>query len=131
MPYLNKVMIIGHVGRDAEVRYLASGTAVANFSVATTEKWKDKATGEKKERTEWHNVVVWGKTVDYCEKYLVKGVTVYVEGSLRTSEWEDQNGQKRTKTEINATDVKIFKQNDNQGRPRGIEKLKDFDDITF
>jgi single-strand DNA-binding protein len=96
---VNKVILIGNLGKDPEVRYTAGGDAVANFSVATSEAWKDKNSGEMQERTEWHRIVVWGKIGEACGKYLHKGSKVYVEGQLRTRSW-DQDGQKRYATEV-------------------------------
>jgi single-strand DNA-binding protein len=96
---LNKVTLIGHLGRDPEMRFMPSGSAVANFSIATTESWKDKD-GNKEERTEWHRIVVYGKLAEICNQYLSKGRQVYVEGRLQTKEWEDRDGNKRTTTEV-------------------------------
>lgn len=98
---LNKVEIIGNLGQDPEVRYLPSGGAVANLSIATTEKWKDKATGEPKEQTEWHRVVIFGKLAEIAGEYLRKGSKVFIEGGLRTRKWTDQQGVERYTTEIN------------------------------
>jgi len=99
MGSLNKVMLIGHLGRDPEVRSLPSGTSVANFSLATSENWKNKE-GKPEERTEWHRIVVFGKQAEICKEYLSKGRQVYLEGRLQTKEWQDKEGQKRTTTEI-------------------------------
>ena len=104
MAGVNKAILIGNLGRDPELRYTQSGQAVVNFSIATSENWTDK-NGERKERTEWHRVVVWGKAGENCAQYLSKGRTVYVEGRIQTREWEDREGQKRTTTEINAQTV--------------------------
>ena len=101
---LNKAMIIGNLGADPEVRHTQSGSAVANLSVATNEKWTDKS-GQKQERTEWHKVTVWGKQAESCEKYLTKGRRVYVEGRIQTRDWEDKDGNKRYTTEIVAHTV--------------------------
>lgn len=102
MASVNKVLLIGNLGRDAEVRYTTGGTAVANFTMATTDRWNDLATGEKKERTEWHRIVVWGKQAEIAGEYLRKGRQVYVEGSLQTREWTDRDGNKKYTTEIRA-----------------------------
>jgi single-strand DNA-binding protein len=102
MAGVNKVLLIGNLGRDPEVRYTATGTAVANFTLATTERWSDSASGEKKEKTEWHRVVVWGKQAEIAGEYLRKGRQVYVEGSLQTREWTDREGNKRYSTEVRA-----------------------------
>lgn len=101
---LNKVQIIGHLGRDPEVRYTASGRAVATFTVATSEQWKGQDGGDQ-ERTEWHRVVAWGPLGEICGKYLNKGKQVYIEGRIQTREWEDQDGNKRTTVEIIARDM--------------------------
>ena len=96
---LNKVMIIGNLGSDPEVRYLESGQAVANFNIATNRTYKTKE-GEKREEVEWHRIVLWGRTAEIAEKYVKKGQTVYIEGRLRTRQWKDQNGNDRYTTEI-------------------------------
>ncbi|EMF0798381.1 single-stranded DNA-binding protein, partial [Proteus mirabilis] len=96
---VNKVILIGNLGRDPEIRYLPSGGAVANLAVATSEKWRDKQTGENREKTEWHRVVLFGKVADIASGYLCKGSQVYIEGQLQTREWDD-NGVKRYTTEI-------------------------------
>lgn len=97
---LNKVMLIGHLGQDPEVRYLPNGNAVAMLSLATSDTWKDKQTGEQKERTEWHRVVIYGKLAEIASEYLRKGSQVYIEGELRTRKWTDQSGQERYTTEV-------------------------------
>ena len=102
MAAVNKVILVGNLGRDPEVRYTASGTPVANFTMATTERWSDAASGERKEKTEWHRVVVWGKQAEIAGEYLRKGRQVYVEGALQTREWTDREGNKRQTTEIRA-----------------------------
>jgi single-strand DNA-binding protein len=101
MASVNKAILIGNLGRDPEVRYTPSGTAVANFSVATTDNWTNRD-GEKESRTEWHRVVAWGRLGEICGEYLSKGSQVYIEGSIQTNEWEDQEGNKRKTTEIRA-----------------------------
>jgi single-strand DNA-binding protein len=108
MAGINKVILIGHLGRDPEVRYTPDGTAVANFTMATSEKWKDKGTGEKKERTEWHRIVAWRRLGEICGEYLSKGRQVYIEGSLQTREWQDQDGNKRWTTEIVAQNMQML-----------------------
>jgi single-strand DNA-binding protein len=107
MAGVNKVILIGNLGRDPELRYTQNGQAVANFTLATTENWTDK-NGERVERTEWHRIVVWGRTGEMCAQYLSKGRTVYVEGRIQTREWEDKEGQKRKTTEINAQTVQFL-----------------------
>ena len=101
---LNKVMLIGRLGRDPEVKYLPSGRPVANFSVATSDRWQNKE-GEWQEKTEWHRIVMFGKIAETAGQYLSKGSRVYIEGSLRTREWTDKEGQKRTTTEIDAREM--------------------------
>jgi len=101
MAGVNKVMLIGNLGRDPELRYTGEGTPVANFTMATTERWND-AAGERKERTEWHRIVVWGKQAEIAGEYLRKGRQVWVEGSLQTREWTDREGNKRQTTEVRA-----------------------------
>ncbi|HHQ4645521.1 TPA: single-stranded DNA-binding protein [Aeromonas veronii] len=97
---VNKVILIGNLGKDPEVRYLPSGAAVCSITIATSEQWRDKQTGEQKERTEWHNVVLQGKIAEVGGEYLKKGSQVYVEGKLQTRKWQDQSGQDRYSTEV-------------------------------
>lgn len=97
---INKVILIGNLGKDPDVRYMNNGNAVANVSIATSESWKDKATGEPMEKTEWHRVVFFGKLAEIVEKYLKKGSKIYVEGRLQTRKWQDQAGNDRYSTEI-------------------------------
>lgn len=97
---INKVIILGTLGQDPEVKYMPSGGAVCNMSLATSEQWNDKATGEKKEQTEWHRVVIFGKLAEVAGEYLRKGSQVYVEGKLRTRKWTDQSGDEKYTTEI-------------------------------
>ena len=104
---VNKVILIGNLGRDPELRHTQSGQAVCNFTLATTEKWKDKS-GEQVENTEWHRIVAWGKTGELCAQYLEKGRTCYIEGRIQTREWENQEGQKQRTTEINANTVQFL-----------------------
>ena len=105
---MNKVMIIGHLGADPEVRYTAGGAAVANLRIATTEKWRDKQTGEKKETTEWHSVVLFGKLGEIAGEYLKKGRQVFIEGRLQTRKWQDKDGKDRYKTEIIGADMQML-----------------------
>jgi single-strand DNA-binding protein len=104
---VNKVILIGNLGRDPELRYTQSGQAVANFTLATTETW-NKREGGREERTEWHRIVAWGRTAELCAQYLAKGRTVYVEGRLQTREWENREGQKQRTTEIVALTVQFL-----------------------
>jgi len=105
---VNKVILIGHLGRDPEVRYTPSGSAVANVSLATSEGWKDKTTGEQQERTEWHRVVFFSRLAEIVGEYLKKGSQVYVEGRLQTRKWQDKSGQDRYTTEIIANDMQML-----------------------
>ncbi|UCF91218.1 MAG: single-stranded DNA-binding protein [Desulfobacterales bacterium] len=105
---INKAILIGNLGRDPEVRYTPSGVAVANFSIATSERWKDKDTGEMKERTEWHRIIAFGKLGETCGEYLSKGKQVYIEGRIQTREWDDKEGNKRSTTEIVASQMKML-----------------------
>ncbi len=105
---VNKVILIGNLGKDPEVRYMPSGGAVANVTLATSETWRDKQTGETQERTEWHNVVFFNRLAEIAGEYLKKGSKIYVEGSLRTRKWQDKNGQDRYTTEIVATDMQML-----------------------
>ncbi len=104
MGSVNKVILIGNLGRDPELRYTQGGQAVANFTLATSERFANKS-GEQQERTEWHRIVAWGKTGELCAQYLSKGRSVYIEGRLQTREWEDKEGHKRSTTEIVAQNV--------------------------
>ena len=99
MAGVNKVILIGNLGRDPEIRYTPGGQAVTNFTLATSESFNNRE-GKREERTEWHRIVVWGKTAENCAQYLSKGRTVYVEGRLQTREWEGQDGAKKSRTEI-------------------------------
>ena len=104
---VNKVILIGNLGKDPEVRYTTNGKAVARFSLATSEVWND-ADGNRQERTEWHNIVVWGKQGETCAQYLAKGRQTYIEGSIRNRSYDDKNGQKRYITEIVAQRVRFL-----------------------
>ena len=106
---VNKAIIVGNLGRDPEVRYTANGSAVANITVATSESWKDKQSGERQEKTEWHRVVFFGRLAEIAEEYLKKGSQVYIEGSIRTQKWQDkESGQDRYTTEIVARDMQML-----------------------
>jgi single-strand DNA-binding protein len=104
---VNKVILVGRLGKDPEVKYTPSGAPVAKFSLATDESFKDK-TGEKQDRTEWHNVVAWNKLAEICGEYLTKGKLVYIEGSIRSRQWQDQSGNKRTSYEIVANSMQML-----------------------
>ena len=108
MASVNKAIIVGNLGKDPEVRYTASGEAMCNITVATSENWKDKATGERKELTEWHRISFFGKLAEICGQYLKKGSQVYVEGSIRTRKWTDKDGQERYTTEIRGDEMKML-----------------------
>lgn len=107
MSSLNKVMLIGRLGQDPEVRYTQSNTAVATLNLATNERYKD-GNGEYQDKTEWHRVVAWGRTAEICQQYLTKGSMIYVEGPLQTREWEDKQGQKRYTTEVKALQMTML-----------------------
>ena len=107
MSSLNKVMLIGRLGQDPEVRYTQSNTAVATLNLATNERYRD-SNGEYQDRTEWHRVVAWGRTAEVCQQYLSKGSLIYVEGPLQTREWEDNQGQKRYTTEVKALQMTML-----------------------
>lgn len=108
---INKVILVGNVGGDPEVRFLPNGNAVTTLSIATSETWKDKQTGDKQERTEWHRVVCFNKLGEIAGEYVRKGSKVYIEGSLRTRKWQDQQGQDRYTTEIVASDMQMLDSN--------------------
>jgi single-strand DNA-binding protein len=102
---VNKVILVGRLGKDPELKYTASGTPFCRFSMATDDVWNDKGSGERQERTEWHNIVAWDRLAEICNQYLTKGKLVYIEGSLQTREWDDQEGNKRKTTEIRAREM--------------------------
>src|SRR5258705_7599327 len=104
---VNKTILVGRLGRDPETRFTAGGTAVANFSIATDETFKDK-NGEKQKRTEWHKIIVWGKQAEIAQQYLKKGAMVFIEGRIQSREWEDKEGQKRTSFEIVANNFRML-----------------------
>jgi single-strand DNA-binding protein len=108
MAGINKAIIVGRLGKDPEMRYMPDGTAMASFSVATSMDWKDKATGEKKERTEWHRISAFGRLGEICGEYLSKGKQVYIEGRIQTRSWDDKDGTKRYATEIVASDMQML-----------------------
>lgn len=118
MKGVNKVIIVGNVGKDPEMRYSASGTAFCTISVATSEQWKDKQTGEKQERCEWHRVKFFGKLAEIAGEYLKKGSQVYVEGSLRTDKYTDKQGVERYSTDIIASEMQMLGGRERDGEPR-------------
>jgi len=124
---LNKVMLIGNLGKDPEVRYTPGGQAVANFTIATNESWNDKQ-GQKQERTEWHRIVAWGKTAELCGEYLTKGRQVYIEGKIQTREWNNKEGQKQYTTEVVANQV-LFLSGGERGPGKGQSRGGGADDF--
>ena len=143
---INKVILVGRLGKDPEIRSTPGGTSVAKFSLATDEKFTDRA-GEKQERTEWHNIVAWGKLGEICGQYLKKGKLVYIEGSIRTDSWDDkESGQKKYRTEIVARDMKMLDRRDDGGgggggygqsrgagksAPAGGDMMEDDEEVPF
>ncbi len=133
---VNRVFLIGRLGRDPETRHTQNGTAVANFTLATNERWVD-SQGNRQERTEWHNIVVWGKLADICSQYLRKGRLVFIEGRLQTREWEDRDGNKRRTTEIVASNMQMLESRSAAGdvsspeREEPLEVSMTDDDIPF
>lgn len=115
---VNKVILVGNLGKDPEVRFTDSGTALCKFPMATTEKWTD-SNGQKQEKTEWHNIIVWGKQGETCGKYLSKGRQAYIEGSLRTRDYEDKSGVKKYITEVIAKDVRFLSDGGGKGQNGG------------
>lgn len=111
---VNKVILLGRLGKDPEVRYTQGGSAVTSFSIATSEAWKDKATGEKQERVEWHNIVMFSRLAEIAGQYLKKGSQVYIEGKLQTRKWQDKNGIDRYTTEIIANEMQMLGGNNQQ-----------------
>ncbi len=117
MASVNKVILVGNLGADPETRYLPSGDPVTNLRLATTDSWKDKASGEKKESTEWHRVVLFRRLAEVAGQYLKKGSQVYIEGRIRTRKWQDKDGQERYTTEIEAEEMKMLGSRQGQGEP--------------
>ncbi len=115
MASVNKVILVGNLGADPENRFAPSGDAICNIRLATTENWRDKATGERREATEWHRVVFFGKLAEIAGQYLKKGSQVYIEGSLRTRKWQDQSGQDRYTTEIRGDEMKMLGRREGAG----------------
>lgn len=105
---VNLVILIGNLGKDVELRYMPSGSAVANFSIATSESWKDRQSGEKKEKTEWHNIAMYGRLAEIAGEYLKKGSKIYIEGKLQTRKWQDNNGNDRYTTDIIADQMQML-----------------------
>ena len=114
---VNKVILVGNLGRDPEVRYSPNGQAVANVTIATSESWKDKTTGDKQERTEWHRIVFFGRLAEIAGEYLKKGSQIYVEGRLQTRKWQDKDGHDRYTTEIVANEMQMLGSREGRGAP--------------
>lgn len=146
MSGVNKVIILGNLGQDPEIRYMPDGKAVANLSVATSEEWMDKQTGEKKEKTEWHRIIIFGKLAEIAGEYLKKGSKAYFEGRLQTRKWQDQSGQDKYTTEIIANVMQMLgsaqgtshqstsanQPSQQQSQPAQAQGFDDFDeDIPF
>lgn len=127
MPSVNKVILVGNLGQDPATRYAPSGDAICNVTIATTDSWKDKSSGEKKEQTEWHRVVFFGRLAEIAGQYLKKGRPVYVEGSLRTRKWQDKDGQERYTTEIRADVMQMLGDRDggSDGRTSEHNRTRD------
>jgi single-strand DNA-binding protein len=137
MASLNKAILIGHLGKDPESRFMSDGSPVCNFSLATSESWKDKATGEKKEATEWHRISVFGKLAEICGEYLKKGALVYIEGKITTRKWKDKEGVDRYTTEIRADKMTMLGGKQEETPPaaapqQGGNRFSDMqDDVPF
>lgn len=125
MASLNKAMLIGYVGADPDVRHTSNGTAVANFNLATTDKWTDKE-GKKQSQTEWHRIVAWGRLAEICGEYVSKGTQVYIEGRIRTNEWEDDNKNKKKTKEIIVQRLQLLDKTDASGKANS-----DLDEVPF
>ena len=133
MASVNKVIIVGNLGRDPETRYMPSGDAMTSITVATTDSWKDKATGEKKEQTEWHRITFFGKLAEIAGQYLKKGSQVYVEGSLRTRKYMDKDGVEKYATDIRADSMQMLggrSQNDSAPAPQPAARTEPGDDLS-
>ena len=134
MAGINKAIIVGRLGKDPEVRYTQDGRAITNFTVATSEEWRDKESGDKRERTEWHRIVAFNKLGEICGQYLAKGRQVYIEGRIQTRDWEDRDGNKRYTTEIIASDVQFLgsKQDSyQQQQPRPANNSNSYSDNSY
>jgi single-strand DNA-binding protein len=127
---LNKVMIIGNLGRDPEMRYTPSGKPVTTFSVATSRTWST-SDGEKREETEWFNVVAWSSLAEICKQYLTKGQQVYIEGRLQTRHWDDQEGNKHTSVEIVANEMIILSERREAGEGTGVSESSEEEEFPF
>jgi single-strand DNA-binding protein len=121
MGSVNKVILVGNLGRDAELRYTPGGAAVASLNMATTEVWNDKQ-GQRQEKTEWHRVILWGKQAESLQEYLTKGKQIYVEGRLQTRQWDDKDGNKRYTTEVKADRITLLGGGGGGGRGGGMDR---------
>lgn len=126
---INKAIIVGHLGKDPESRYMPNGDAVVNITVATSESWKDKATGEKKESTEWHRVGLFGKLAEVAANYIKKGSAVYIEGSIHTRKWTDKEGRERYSTEIRGDRLQLLGKKDDPHEERPAKAQSSVADI--
>jgi single-strand DNA-binding protein len=135
MASVNKAILIGHLGRDPEIRYTPSGTMVANISIATTDKWKDKTSGQTKESTEWHRVTLFERLAEIAQEYLISGSQVYIEGRITTRQYTDKNGVKKYITSINANDLVMLGRNTKNPAPQNANPTAapgvEDDDIPF
>ena len=127
MSGVNKVILIGRLGQDVELKHTPSGAAVANFSLATSETWNDKSSGQKQERTEWHRVVFWGKLAELANQFLSKGSQCYVEGSLQTRSWDDKDGNKKYTTEINGKSLQFLDKKGDSENQKPAQEQKEYD----
>jgi single-strand DNA-binding protein len=125
MASVNKVILVGNLGRDPELRTFPNGDQIANVTLATTDKWKDKASGEPREHTEWHRLVFSGRLAEIAGQYLRKGAPIYVEGSIRTRKWQDQSGQDRYSTDIRVDQMQMLGSRQGAGEPRGDDGYGD------
>ena len=122
---VNKVILVGNLGKDPEVRYSPNGGAVANITIATSESWKDKTSGEKQEKTEWHRIVFFGRLAEIAGEYLKKGAQIYVEGRLQTRKWQDKEGKDRYTTEIVANEMQMLGSREGRGAPSEFDQSGD------
>ena len=122
---VNKVILVGNLGKDPEIRYSPNGGAVANITIATSESWKDKTSGEKQEKTEWHRVVFFGRLAEIAGEYLKKGAQIYIEGRLQTRKWQDKEGKDRYTTEIVANEMQMLGSREGRGAPSEFDQSGD------
>jgi len=127
---INKVILIGTLGKDPEIKYMSNGSSVANISIATSEQWNDKQSGEKKEKTEWHNLVFFGKLAEVVGKYLKKGSSIYIEGSLQTDKWQDKQGNDRYTTKIKCNQMQMLDKKGDNNRSEQVPQAVPQDNPT-